>query len=187
MKKIIFIFLIFLLPLDLSAKDLVPWKSKNNIELLHNCSGKNKFFLSVVLNNFNNGLVFTAATDSDIKSANNLNSMIYRNPDFNSKTSFIFFKIEPLSITKHTFDINFEKENAKIISNKMEGTFLEEYSEFKTLNSKNANIYLKNLDKYSKKIYKKFSELEAFPKDLTLNPISNLNFSCNMVGAYKLN
>ena len=69
----------------------------------------------------------------------------------------------------------------------MEGAFLEEYTEFKKLNAKNANIYLKNLDRYSKNIYKKFSKLEAFPKDLTLNPISNSNYSCNMVGAYKLN
>ncbi len=187
MKKIIYIFLIFLISLNLNAKDLVPWKSKHNIEFVYDCSGKDKFILSVVLNNLNNGLVFSSATDNNLKSANNLNSMIYRNPDSNSKSSFIFFKTEPLSITKHTLDINLEKKNAKIISNQMEGAFLEEYTEFKKLNAKNANIYLKNLDRYSKKIYKKFSKLEAFPKDLTLNPISNSNYSCNMVGAYKLN
>ena len=146
--------MIFLISLNLNAKDLVPWKSKHNIEFVYDCSGKDKFILSVVLNNFNNGLVFSSATDNNLKSANNLNSMIYRNPNSNSKSSFIFFKTE-LCQLQNTL-LKFRKKNAKIISNQMEGAFLEEYTEFKKLNAKNANIYLKNLDRYQKDIQKIF-------------------------------
>ena len=125
MKKfLVIIVLSFLWTGTLYSKTLTPWKSKNNVELIWNCSSaKSKFWISFVLNNANPAMVFTSTKGSEnIKSMNNLHSIAFRNPESSSNRSFIFLKFayKFKEIFKHKFDFLISKKLAEYDTNSKE-------------------------------------------------------------------
>lgn len=184
MKKIILISIISLLWTGtLYSKTLTPWKSKNNVELIWNCSSaKYKFWVSFVLNNVNPAMVFTSTKGSEnIKSMNNLHSIAFRNPESSSNRSFIFYEnAAGLMLSKRIMDISDNGSTANLDEIYYAGTKAtqKEYKKWLNLKSKNAREFVKFMSNYTKNLNDITSKL----------PVQNtIKYNCKLIDSYKLN
>ena len=184
MKKIILISIISLLWTGtLYSKTLTPWKSKNNVELIWNCSSaKSKFWMSFVLNNANPAMVFTSTKGSEnIKSMNNLHSIAFRNPENSSNRSFIFYEnAAGMMLAKRIIDISDNGSTANLDEIYYAGTKAaeKEYKKWLNLNSKNAREFIKFMSNYTKNLNNITSKL----------PVQNtIKYKCKLINSYKLN
>ena len=188
MKKIILISIISLLwSGTLYSKTLTPWKSKNNVELIWNCSSaKSKFWISFVLNNANPAMVFTSTKGSEnIKSMNNLHSIAFRNPESSSNRSFIFFQNSAgLMLAKRIMDISDDGRTANLDEIIYLGTKAaeKEYKKWLNLNSKNAREFIKFMNKYTKNLYNITSNITS-----ELSVQDPIRYKCKLIDSYRLN
>ena len=184
MRKIILIFILsFLWSGTLYSKTLTPWKSKNNIELIYNCSSeKYKFWISFVLNNANPAMVSTLANGTEnIKSFHNLHSIAFRNPASSSNKSFIFFSnAGGMMLTKKIMDISDNGSSANLEEIYYENTkdAEKEYKKWLNPKSKNAKVFVKFMTNYTKNLNNITSKLSAQ---------NTIRYKCKLINSYKLN
>ena len=184
MKKLLAIVVLGLLwSGTLYSKTLIPWKSKNNVELIWSCSSANsKFWMSFVLNNANPAMVFTSTKGSEnIKSMNNLHSIAFRNPESSSNRSFIFYEnAAGMMLAKRIMDISDNGSTANLDEIYYAGTKTaeKEYKKWLNLKSKNAREFIKFMSNYTKNLNNITSKL----------PVQNtIKYKCKLINSYKLN
>ena len=179
MKKILLILVFSMLfSTNSFSKNLIPWKNNKNFELVWECGGQKNLYLSFVLRNANPAAVFLSNNQENIRDLNNNRSIAFRDPQNNR--SFIFFDNTGGQILKrfHNNLTTNTTASLKISGYPRNKSTEKEYKKWINLKAKDARSYIKFMTNYSEKLYK-ISE--------KLVPVNSDEYSCKLIGNYKLN